>query len=673
MAIRSGLFFLIYFLITHLYAQTDAQLLMDSLMDYSQNMTIDETMISHLGEISEEWTYLQDEKVDINHADALTLRQILKLNDIQIYDLKSYLSLYGDMVSVYELAAIPSLKKDIARLLPYIEILPSKEKIAHFLKRGFTQGIHQIILKYQQETEAKKGYENGTYLGRPFYLSLKYQYNYKNKIRFGLSAEKDAGEPFFKYKQKMGFDFYGFHFFITDLKYIKTIAIGDYRLFLGQGLILGSQLFSGSITDKRYLGTSLKPYTSTAEYNFQRGIAIKLQPRWFTIHLFYSHSLLDGSLENFDTCQFVSTWTTSGLHRTNSENNKRYSFLMNSIGGHIEWTRPRIKLSLQGIYNHLSKPYYFDAQPYQIYYFQGQQSFNLGIAYQFLGRHSIFYGETACNEKGGIATLNGFIYRGIPLVDLTFIATYFSPKYYALTATGVSGNSHISNDIGFYTAAAFQLPKSHLLTFSLTADYYPEPSYNINAPSHHYRFKIRYTFPMRSIMMMDINYNWQIQTLSSSQETLTETLCQQSKHYLSTRLTVQLHDHITSKTTFIFSAIKGAPLSNMALYCGENLQLTIPKINLKFGFNGAVFYIPDYANRFYVYEQDLLYAFSIPMYYGKGIRLSLVLGYSYKFFNIQFKIGQNFTPDQAVRGSGNDEVRAYTKTEIKLQLIFKMG
>src|SRR5574344_574024 len=209
MTVRKIISLLLCLLSCSLSAQIETQLLMDSVIEDYQETAENEQAISDLEAMAEMLEQCYEQKIDINHADEMVLRHVLKLSDTQIYDLKSYLSLYGEMVMPYELNAIASLRKEINRILPQIEFLSSQVPLKEFLKKGFTKGMHQILIKYQQEVEPRQGYQNGDYLGKPFYMSLKYQYNYRQKVRFGLSAEKDAGELFFKGAQKAGFDFYG--------------------------------------------------------------------------------------------------------------------------------------------------------------------------------------------------------------------------------------------------------------------------------------------------------------------------------------------------------------------------------------------------------------------------------------------------------------------------------
>ncbi|MBK8413789.1 MAG: hypothetical protein IPL22_04265 [Bacteroidetes bacterium] len=70
------------------------------------------------------------------------------------------------------------------------------------------------------------------------------------KISWGFTADKDAGEQFFKGNQKRrGFDFYTAHFAIRNVGPFALIAIGDYQVGYGQGLTLSSGLSGGKPAD----------------------------------------------------------------------------------------------------------------------------------------------------------------------------------------------------------------------------------------------------------------------------------------------------------------------------------------------------------------------------------------------------------------------------------------
>ena len=60
-----------------------------------------------------------------------------------------------------------------------------------------------------------------------------------------MVAEKDAGEPFWNNHHK-GYDFYSVHLFFKDMnKWLKTLAIGDYKVSFGQGLVISNDFTPG--------------------------------------------------------------------------------------------------------------------------------------------------------------------------------------------------------------------------------------------------------------------------------------------------------------------------------------------------------------------------------------------------------------------------------------------
>ena len=135
-------------------------------------------------------------------------------------------------------------------------------------------------------TERSKGYDRndssatGSYAGSPLKIFFRYGYVYKNRLQYGIVAEKDAGEQFFRGKQKTGFDFYSMHFFIRDLGGIRTLALGDYTVNLGQGLVQWQSLAfkkSADVLSIKRQSAVLRPYNSAGEFNFHRGAGITIR------------------------------------------------------------------------------------------------------------------------------------------------------------------------------------------------------------------------------------------------------------------------------------------------------------------------------------------------------------------------------------------------------------
>ena len=81
----------------------------------------------------------------------------------------------------------------------------------------------------------------------------------------------------------------------------------------------------------------------------------------------------------------------------------------------------------------------------------------------------------------------------------------------------------------------------------------------------------------------------------------------------------------------------------------------------------------EHENLFYSYERDVLYAFSIPMYYGLGSRYYLNMHYDFnKSLSFWFKIAQTvYADDRDSVSSGNESISGNRKTDIRFLMKWK--
>ena len=223
--------------------------------------------------------FLKQEPLHLNKAMKDDLRIFPFLTDLQIDHFLRYRSLLGPFISVYELQSIPGWDvQTIHKLLPFMRLGESFNK-EDFWKR-FKGGQYQILVRGSRVLEQAKGFEpstNNRFLGDRNHLLLRYRYQYKNLLQYGLTADKDAGEPFFTKSTKRGFDFYSAHLFVRNVGHIKTLAIGDYTVNLGQGLIHWQSLAfkkSAEVMSIKRQSAVLRPYSSAGEFYFNRGVGI---------------------------------------------------------------------------------------------------------------------------------------------------------------------------------------------------------------------------------------------------------------------------------------------------------------------------------------------------------------------------------------------------------------
>src|ERR1044071_6913491 len=115
-------FIILYLLITYypslIYSQvtpeTEQQL--ENLTDADQNETEDDSYLQQLEQF-------RKNPVNLNIADENDLKELKILSGLQIANLISYRKLFGNLISIYELQAIPSWDiYTIKKLLPFITL-----------------------------------------------------------------------------------------------------------------------------------------------------------------------------------------------------------------------------------------------------------------------------------------------------------------------------------------------------------------------------------------------------------------------------------------------------------------------------------------------------------------------------------------------------------------------
>ena len=181
--------------------------------------------------------------INLNYTDAGQLQQLNMLSPMQIMNLFAYRKLMGNLISVYELQAIPGWDVDLIRKLrPYITV-SEKQALFKSLNGRLKEGNHSILLRSSYIMQKSRGYVLDSSTAKNYYpgsgqkVLFRYKYNFKNLLQYGITAEKDAGEQFFKGAQKNGFDFYSAHFFLRNSGIVKALALGDFTVNLGQGLV----------------------------------------------------------------------------------------------------------------------------------------------------------------------------------------------------------------------------------------------------------------------------------------------------------------------------------------------------------------------------------------------------------------------------------------------------
>lgn len=308
-----------------------------------EQLSMDEEEKNWEDELEELSNRLQ-EPVNINVTTKRELEQFPFLSDIQIENILAYVYIHGQMQTIYELQLVEEMDKHtIDLLLPFICVHPVPEKIGFpRLKSLLKYGKQEVLTRLDVPFYTRKGYQKN-YLGPAMYHSLRYGYRYGDYFQMGITAEKDAGEPCFALHNEKGYDYYSIYFLLRNLGKLKTLALGNYRLSFGQGLVVSTDFrlgktYSLSTVDNRSGG--IRKHSSTDEYNYFRGVAatVEVIPA-LQLSGFYSHRSMDGVIEGNEITSIYKT----GLHRTEKEADKVNAFTLQLMGGNITYEKNNLK------------------------------------------------------------------------------------------------------------------------------------------------------------------------------------------------------------------------------------------------------------------------------------------------------------------------------------------
>ena len=658
-------------------AQNPSENLMEEVLeDLSVNNDINNSVnsLNWENELEELSNRLQ-EPVNLNSATREQLEQFPFLSDIQIEHLLAYIYIHGQMETIYELQLVEELdRQTIQYLLPFVCIKAINNEPAFrwktMLKDAGRYGKNEVLTRLDIPFYKRKGYEH-TYLGPSVYNSVKYTFRYRDQLYAGGVAEKDAGEPFAALHNRYGYDYYSFYLLLQNCGRLKSLAVGNYRLSFGQGLVMstdylmGKTIYASSFNNR---STGIKRHSSTDEYNYFRGVAttVALTKR-LSVSAFYSHRNMDGVVTDGEITSVYKT----GLHRSRKEADKKNLLTSQLTGGNVSYQQNHIRLGITGVYYVFNRPYEPELTGYSKYNIHGNHFYNLGIDYAYRWRRFSFQGETAIGKQGW-ASLNRLQYSPVQDIQFILIHRFYSYDYWAMYAHSFGEGSTVQNEQGYYVGLE-TTPFSHwrfFVSFDLFS--FPWKKYRINKPSRGTDGLIQATFTPRTNLSMYLKYRYKQKErdLTGSKGTLTLPIFH---HQLRYRLNYSLNDVFSSRTTLDYNhfhsqdraATKGYQVTQM-------ISSQLPWTRLFADVQGSYFCTDDYDSRVYVSEKGLLYTFYTPSFQGRGFRCAVRLRYELnKHWLFITKFGETIYLNRNEIGSGNDLIYGNKKADIQMQLRIK--
>ncbi|TVR82671.1 MAG: helix-hairpin-helix domain-containing protein [Saprospirales bacterium] len=626
--------------------------------------------------------------LDLNRAGEGDLTDMLIFSDLQIVNLIAYRQAYGDLVDVRELQVVPGFEPDFIRAIqPFVRVAGDGQRFHRPLGQMVTTGRTELFGSVGRTLEEKRGYTPGEegqsrYLGNPWRYYMRFRHQHDNRLSYGLTAEKDPGEPFFDDVNKYGFDFYSAHFHLRDQsRFLRDLIVGDFHVSLGQGLIMHSGFGRGKsafVTNISRGGRTLRPHTSVAEFGFNRGLAANMNIGDYNITAFASSLKVDGSVQIIeddpaagedDLTRFFTSLQQSGLHRTPTEIRNKNAIRHSSAGLAVKRRFDRLTLGIHAVYNNFDIPQSRNIRPYNQFYFDGTDLFNAAVDYRFIYRNFNFFGETAISDNGGIATVNGMLIGLHRTVSLALLYRNLGIKYQAIYPNVFGESSVGNNESGFY--AGLEIRPTRGITISSYIDLWQHPwlRFRTDASSRGNEFFVRFNYSIRRKLNVYAQYRVKTREQNITEDVAIRIMEEEVRENIRLHLSLNVTRELELRTRFDYTIYNFHDVSETGFMVFQDVLYRPMGSPISFTGRLSFFDTESFNSRIYAFENDLLYSFSVPPFSDRGYRYYLNLRYRpTRAITLEARIAQTKYTNRDQIGSGLETIEGNTRTDVKFQI-----
>ncbi len=579
-------------------------------------------------------------------------------------------------ISLGELLFVRPLTYSDRLFLPLFVYVGEKEQKTASLVEQLTCGryeaeTHLDVPLYTRQGNAShtrselQRYPNRIYYGNGLHNATRFRYKYGRTWAYGLTLEKDAGEPFAA-EGNVPYDYVSFFLHHRATNRRSEWLLGDYEVRIGQGMLFGG----GFLLGKRMLATSsgqsgfyLKPHTSMEENAFLRGLAARVR---FGKHIetaaFASWRTLDASYRG-DT---ILTLQTSGLHRTKSEMSRKDVATALTLGTHGAYIYKYGEVGLTAFVTHFTNPVCPVWRAYNAYYFRGTTAGGFSLDYNLRNNRLDVRGEAAADHKLHFAYSGLVRYYASDALQLFLQHRHLSPQFVSLYGHSVQENSRCANEHGATLGATIQALSRVTLTSYVDAFFFPHAVY----------LNQRRTRGVEFYLQADVrrgeNRTWQFVYRYKTKERGVTGYANLSQFVQTHRATLRLT--ITAPRFSLFPALTATwrvpQVSASSFGYMASLRTAYqPTAAVQIGAFAALFVSDDYQSALYAYEPQLPHYGGISSFYYHGMRLVATLRAKLLWgFDGGLRIGSTHYFNRNEISSGTQLIRSSWKNDISLQL-----
>lgn len=548
----------------------------------------------------------------------------------------SFIAKNKPLLSKYELQVITSVPLDkIRKLMPYITI-NTNALYKRSWKELFQQDASRLVLRIGKSLDKESAFNladslPGAYVGDELKAFMQFKYALPGKLSYGFHLEKDPGEKWWGYRNT-GVDFLSAHLFIDKLYKSKIkLAIGDYAIRIGQGLLLDNLFSSGRTTSfGSWIKTplDLKPYSSLQEGNMLRGLALKARiKRRIQLLTYGSRLLADASVVSTDLTTIedeasISEFTSisqSGLHRTKKEISTRQNITLQYLGASLQYKLPKGHIGANLLNQFTNSSFTREDRIDLAFVDQDKLSHFGSCDYIFSWRNISSFGELAIDDKLHPASLIGIVIALGKNAELISAYRNFHPGFYSLMSNTLSISGTSRNEKGIMGGLSVRLnPRLQLSVLTDTWSF-PWLKYQTESLTSGNEIQIKAHYQVRKKWLTYFQYSQRENTVQTNTNEFESPIGFEKLRSFRQHFEFILNRNWTLRQRLEFK--KSETTGELARGYLAYFDLLYRNIEapVSFNFRTGIYDSPSYNTRIYAFENDLLYQFSIPAYYGKGI------------------------------------------------------
>jgi hypothetical protein len=677
-------FIVLLFFSDALFAQVSNPLLQKRFeywMERNQTENVDLTQIQEI------WEYHLENPLNLNTIQKEDLASLDLLSDIQINDLMEHRTKYGPLLSLFELQTLATWDTSFIQLiLPFVTLDERTDNSPLTLYELTQKGKIEAITRFQHPVEntfsptiSNSNNSSTSYEGNGDYYLTRIRYTYQQRVSFGITAEKDVGEPFFNKINKNGFDFYSSHLQVKAGKRLKNLLFGDYHVQIGQGLNCWTSFALGKsleLTTTKKNAQVIRPHTSTEENRFLRGFASEVAFKKFSLLVFASNNQKDASL-NSDSSNQISSVLTTGYHRTKSELARKDRLKENVLGAYLRYDLGTLHVGLASVFMHYSPSINSKVISYNQFDFRGVGYQSTSVDYSYTYRNLLVFGEFSYVDfSKKIAFLQGLMLALDSKNSVSLLYRNYDKGYETRYNAGFSEGNTVQNETGLYVAFTSLFAKYWSLQAYSDFFKFPWLKQQVSLPSKGLENCMQITWKPSKTLEFYVRCRSQIKEQNSS-------LITADLKFLTTVNQTNLRFNLMYKMTDLLeirSRLEGVSISRMdkqketGLLFFQDVNLTSKNKKSDLILRFVLFDTDSYASRIYSFESSPTYQYSSPAFYGKGIRAYLLYRLTFwKRLDCWIKVGNTIFQKVGQVSTSNEQFLSGDKRELNIQVRWKFS